>query len=124
MRCFSVPSTSCGFSLNLVITAACAKKKIKIKQKFLHQSRLQLLHHKEEKPSSFALGLKIFALGKITELMYVGVRGEFLVILNGMTSRELGMPEICPASLLKCMKPQYIHTEHSRAGTRVLFIIS
>lgn len=34
-------------------------------------------------------------------MIYVRVKGEFLMTLDGVTSRDLGMPELCPNNLLR-----------------------
>lgn len=99
MRHFSVPITWHCFPLNLVITTACALKK---KKKSLCQARPQLLYKRKQKPSSpKALCPKISALGRIIEMIYVRVKGELLMTLDGVTSRELGMPELGPDNLLR-----------------------
>lgn len=46
------------------------------------------------------------------------------MILDVLTSRELGMPEICPDNPLKLSEPQYTPREHSLTGISVILIVS
>lgn len=55
-------------------------------------------------------------------MTYIQAKGELLVILDGMTSREQGMAEICPNNPPELSESQCTPNEHSRTGISVVLL--
>lgn len=118
MSHFSVPITWHCVPPNLAINTACALKIVKAS---LSSGPSNCTERKEA--SCAARGPEMSALRKITGDLSE-VKGVFLLIGNGRTSRVSRMHEICPDNSLKMSESQ--HTRNVCSGTviSVVFIVN